>query len=86
MTSPLRNAAPYGSTAHRLGDSAGRSPGLRVNAQSAQPSQFPSGYDGRGLAAHSCGDSLGLGSHANRTVFPLASPARTEEPACELHD
>ena len=32
MASPLRTAAPYGPSAHRLGDSAGRSPGSRVSA------------------------------------------------------
>jgi len=51
--------APCGRPVHRLGDSAGRSPGLRVVA-CVRPSQFPSGQSGRRLAADSCGGSYSL--------------------------
>ena len=74
---PLRVVRP----AHRLGDCAGRSPGSRVVIPGVRPSQFPSGHDGRGLAAYSYGGSHGIGPDWSLTVFPLASPARTGEPA-----
>src|SRR5262249_46474423 len=38
--SPLRKTAPYGRPVHRLGDRAGRSPGLRVSAFYSCPA-FP---------------------------------------------
>ena len=79
MTSPLRTAAPYGRPAHRLGDSAGRSPGSRV-AVCVRPSRLPSGQFGRGLAAYSCGGSHGLLQRAV-SVFPLSSSTCVEEPA-----
>src|SRR5512144_423194 len=46
LPSPLRKTAPYGRPVHRLGDRAGRSPGLRVVASVVRPSQFPSGRIG----------------------------------------
>ena len=59
--------------AHRLGDCAGRSPGLRV-ATFVQPSQFPSGRRGRRLAAHSCGGSHGNGTSVAPTRVPSCLP------------
>ena len=62
--------------AHRLGDCAGRSPGLRV-ATFVQPSQFPSGRRGRRLAAHSCGGSHGHGTSVAPTRVPSCLPGAT---------
>src|SRR5690242_7181338 len=79
LPSPLRKTAPYGLPVHRLGDRAGRSPGLRVIVSTVRPSQFPSGrnLDPR-LAAHSCGGSHGFvqipDAEFKTSVFPLSSP------------
>src|SRR5262249_24448719 len=84
MASPLRTAAPYGPSAHRLGDSAGRSPGSRVSAcRPAFPvSQWLTRTTGSPLTVAGAATASATGSFQwTGPVFPLASPALTEEPA-----
>ena len=82
-TSPLRKTAPYGPPVHRLGDCAGRSPGLRVAAL-IRPSRDRSQWPWRiKLAAYSCGGSHGLPpvETSRQSAFPLSSPVQPGEPA-----
>ena len=94
--SPLRTAAPCGRPAHRLGDCAGRSPGLQViTSRPAFPvSQWLMRTKGSPLTVAGAAtvtaqrveqDNMSSRTISNRLVFPLASPARPGEPARGQH-
>jgi len=71
-------AAPCGLPAHRLGDRAGRSPGSRVVASSGLPSFPVANVDEARRSQLREQPRLRI---SYRSVFPLASPAHTGEPA-----
>ena len=79
VVSPLRKPLRVELPAHRLGDCAGRSPGSRV-VPVVRPSQFPSGRNGRSSPLTVAGSATAA-DLTRVSVFPLASPACTGEPA-----
>ena len=76
VVSPLRTAAPYGPSAHRMGDCAGRSPGSRVVAWSSSLPSFPVADADDRLAAYSCGGSHGLRLKPQPCPCSLLPPRR----------